>query len=216
MYNVINDKLIQMEEFVDNYFNSCALRSTQTSLTDLRERFKKKFTVSAEEQSDEFFYLYSKFREETSATKGWTPNTAEIMERLEAQIKEFKSDMKFSDLSTATMDALKEHLSKTMYNDALIKRLTYFKQFVKWAHSKNYEVHEEFFTYNPVLPKSKKINPLIGNAGVSAVPMSARISNNVGLQYDPSNYLLMHAMGPNVAGVIGSAVAAGALLGFLG
>ena len=62
----------------------------------------------------------------------------------------------------------------------------------------------------------KKINPLIGNAGVSAVPMSARISNNIGLEYDSSNYLLMHAMGPNVAGVIGSAVAAGALLGFLG
>lgn len=70
--------------------------------------------------------------------------------------------------------------------------------------------------FNLLLPKSKKINPLIGNAGVSAVPMSARISNTMGLKYDPSNYLLMHAMGPNVAGVIGSAVAAGALLGFLG
>ncbi len=69
--------------------------------------------------------------------------------------------------------------------------------------------------FNLFLPNSKKINPLIGNAGVSAVPMSARISNNLGLEYDPSNYLLMHAMGPNVAGVIGSAVAAGALLGFL-
>ena len=69
--------------------------------------------------------------------------------------------------------------------------------------------------FNLFLPKSKKINPLIGNAGVSAVPMSARISNNLGLEYDPSNYLLMHAMGPNVAGVIGSAVAAGVLLGFL-
>lgn len=69
--------------------------------------------------------------------------------------------------------------------------------------------------FNLVLPESKKINPLIGNAGVSAVPMSARISNNLGLEYDPSNYLLMHAMGPNVAGVIGSAVAAGVLLGFL-
>lgn len=69
--------------------------------------------------------------------------------------------------------------------------------------------------FNLVLPKSKKINPLIGNAGVSAVPMSARISNNLGLEYAPSNYLLMHAMGPNVAGVIGSAVAAGVLLGFL-
>ena len=68
---------------------------------------------------------------------------------------------------------------------------------------------------NIFLPKHKKINPLIGNAGVSAVPMSARISNTLGLEYDRRNYLLMHAMGPNVAGVIGSAVAAGVLLGFL-
>ncbi len=59
---------------------------------------------------------------------------------------------------------------------------------------------------------SKKINPLIGSAGVSAVPMAARVSNKVGLDEDPHNFLLMHAMGPNVAGVIGSAVAAGVLL----
>lgn len=70
--------------------------------------------------------------------------------------------------------------------------------------------------FNLILPKGQKINPLIGNAGVSAVPMSARISNTIGLEYDPTNYLLMHAMGPNVAGVIGSAVAAGVLLAFLG
>ncbi len=70
--------------------------------------------------------------------------------------------------------------------------------------------------FNLFLPEGKKINPLIGNAGVSAVPMAARISNSLGLEYDPSNYLLMHAMGPNVAGVIGSAVAAGVLLAFLG
>jgi oxaloacetate decarboxylase beta subunit len=60
-----------------------------------------------------------------------------------------------------------------------------------------------------------KINPLIGSAGVSAVPMAARVVNKVGLEADPHNFLLMHAMGPNVAGVIGSAVAAGALLNFL-
>ena len=70
--------------------------------------------------------------------------------------------------------------------------------------------------FNLVLPKGHKLNPLIGNAGVSAVPMAARISNDQGLKADPSNYLLMHAMGPNVAGVVGSAVAAGVLLGFLG
>ena len=69
--------------------------------------------------------------------------------------------------------------------------------------------------FNLFLPKNKKINPLIGNAGVSAVPMAARISHQEGLKANPRNYLIMHAMGPNVAGVIGSAVAAGVLLGFL-
>ncbi len=61
-----------------------------------------------------------------------------------------------------------------------------------------------------------KINPLIGSAGVSAVPMAARVSNKIGLEYNPHNFLLMHAMGPNVAGVIGSAVAAGVMLSYLG
>ena len=70
--------------------------------------------------------------------------------------------------------------------------------------------------FNLFLKEGNKINPLIGNAGVSAVPDAARVSNNVGREFDPSNYLMMHAMGPNVAGVIGSAVAAGMLLGFLG
>jgi oxaloacetate decarboxylase beta subunit len=62
----------------------------------------------------------------------------------------------------------------------------------------------------------EKINPLIGSAGVSAVPMAARVSNKVGQEFHPTNYLLMHAMGPNVAGVIGSAVVAGILLSMLG
>ncbi|MFH1051705.1 MAG: sodium ion-translocating decarboxylase subunit beta [bacterium] len=61
-----------------------------------------------------------------------------------------------------------------------------------------------------------KVNPLIGSAGVSAVPMAARVSHNVGQEYNPNNYLLMHAMGPNVAGVIGTAVAAGVLIAIFG
>ena len=69
--------------------------------------------------------------------------------------------------------------------------------------------------FNLFLKEGNKINPLIGNSGVSAVPDSARVSNVEGLKYDKTNYLLMHAMGPNVAGVIGSAVAAGILLSFL-
>lgn len=68
---------------------------------------------------------------------------------------------------------------------------------------------------NLFLSEGNKINPLIGNAGVSAVPDSARVSQVIGLQYDKTNHLLMHAMAPNVAGVIGSAVAAGILMSFL-
>ncbi|MBR5288514.1 MAG: sodium ion-translocating decarboxylase subunit beta, partial [Clostridia bacterium] len=62
----------------------------------------------------------------------------------------------------------------------------------------------------------RKINPLIGSAGVSAVPMAARVSQKVGQQENPANFLLMHAMGPNVAGVIGSAVAAGVFISMFG
>lgn len=67
---------------------------------------------------------------------------------------------------------------------------------------------------NLFLKEENKINPLIDNAGVSAVPDSARVSQIFGLQYDKTNHLLMHAMAPNVAGVIGNAVAAGILLSF--
>jgi len=70
--------------------------------------------------------------------------------------------------------------------------------------------------FNLFLKNENKLNPLIGNAGVSAVPDSAHISQLLGQEYDSGNFLLMHAMGPNVAGLIGSAVAAGVLLGFLG
>lgn len=69
---------------------------------------------------------------------------------------------------------------------------------------------------NVFLPEGKKINPLIGSAGVSAVPMAARVSQVEGQKENPGNFLLMHAMGPNVAGVIGSAIAAGALINMFG
>ena len=156
MYNILNDKLEKMEKFIDDYFNGSALRSTPTTLNDLRERFKHRFTSTQAEQSDEFFFLFKQFRTETANTKGWSKSRAEMMERLENKVRTFKPDIKFSDLSTATMDAFKEELAKTMYNDALDKHLSYFKQFVTWAQKKKYEIHEEYFLYNPVLPKAKK------------------------------------------------------------
>ena len=69
---------------------------------------------------------------------------------------------------------------------------------------------------NIFLPEGKKINPLIGSAGVSAVPMAARVSQSEGQKENPGNFLLMHAMGPNVAGVIGSAIAAGVFISMFG
>jgi len=69
---------------------------------------------------------------------------------------------------------------------------------------------------NLFLPKGKKINPFIGSAGVSAVPMAARVANKVGQEFDPSNFLLMNAMGPNVSGVIGTAIAAGVFIATYG
>ena len=92
-----------MEKFIDDYFNGSALRSTPTTLNDLRERFKHRFTSTQAEQSDEFFFLFKQFREETSKTKGWSKSRAEMMERLENKVRTFKPDIKFSDLSTATM-----------------------------------------------------------------------------------------------------------------
>jgi oxaloacetate decarboxylase beta subunit len=68
---------------------------------------------------------------------------------------------------------------------------------------------------NIFLKGENKINPLIGNAGVAAIPGSARISQVLGLKYDKTNHLLMHAVGPNAAGVIGSAIASGILLSFM-
>ncbi len=66
------------------------------------------------------------------------------------------------------------------------------------------------------LTSGGKINPLLGAAGVSAVPMSARVVHKVALEANPNNYLIMHAMGPNVAGVLGSAIAAGVILSMIG
>lgn len=156
LYNVLNARIDEMEKFVEDYFNNSALRSSVASVTNLKERFNHKYKSTSANLSDEFFYLFSRFIEETSTLKGWGKDMKEVFQRLEDKVRAFKADMKFSDLSISTMDAFKVYLSKTMYNDALIKQLSYFKQFINWAHKRNYPIHEEYFTYEPTLPKSKK------------------------------------------------------------
>lgn len=155
-YNILNKKLDEQEQFVQDYFNNSEIRSTAASLSDLRERFNHKFRASEERLSDEFFFLFDKFRSEMSSQRGWGKDMKDVYERLEGKVRGFKADIKFADLSAETMDKFKVYLSKTMYNDALLKHLQYFKSFIVWASKRNYQIHEEYFAYEPKLPKAKK------------------------------------------------------------
>lgn len=154
-YKVINKKLQEMESFVDDYFNDSSFRSTQPSLNDLKERFIYKFKRTNEQMSDEFFFLFDKFIAEQSKQKGWQKSMIDGFVRLKNLINEFKPNISFADLTISTMDGIKLKLSETMFNEAINKRLSCFKQFVKWANGKGYKIHEEYFSYAPKLPKSK-------------------------------------------------------------
>lgn len=149
-YNIINKALNDYKAFILDYFNNCAMRDVHPSLTELKERFNKKYTSSST-QDDEFFFLYDQFIKEKSEERGWHKDMTAAHKRLRDIIKNFQPDIKFSDLSTATMNKLLEHMSKTMYNEALKKRLTYLNSFVTWAKGKKYAINEEFFAFNPKL-----------------------------------------------------------------
>ena len=155
-YNILNGTLEQYKNFIRDYFNSCAMRDTRPSLSELQERFNKRFKMSSEAQSDEFFYLFDKFIEEKSKERGWGKDMKDVYFRLKEKIHDFQPTIKFSDLSVATMNKLLEYMSATMYNDALSKMLTYLKSFIKWTQGRKYAINEEYFSFNPKLPKAKK------------------------------------------------------------
>lgn len=154
-YKNINASLRDMEDFITDYFNSDTFRSGNTSLDDLKERFNYKYKRGGVELSDEFFFLFDKFIKEQEEQRGWDKSMKEVFVRLKELVKAYKPKITFADLTVATMDGLKNYLSQTMLNEALIKRLSYFKQFIKWAQGKGCKIHEEYFTYAPKLPKSK-------------------------------------------------------------
>lgn len=155
-YNILNDTLDVYKAFIKEFFNSCAMRDIEPSLSELNERFTKQFKMSHEAQSDEFFFLFDKYIEEKSRERSWGKDMEGVYKRLKDIIYNFRPTMKFSDLSSSTMGKLMEEMSKTMYNDALIKRLTYLKGFLKWAEARKYGVHPESLIYKPKLPTAKK------------------------------------------------------------
>lgn len=155
-YNVLNNLIDEQEKFVENYFNSAATRGTQPSLQDLKVRFNKKYKSTSQKQTEEFFYAFEQFREQQEKARVWKKDMIDVFARLQAKVQAFKPDMKFTDLSIPTMNAFMEELSKTMYNDALIKHLSYFKQFITWCQKRHYPIHEDYFTFEPRLQTAKK------------------------------------------------------------
>ena len=155
-YNIINEKIDDMERFCIEYINSSLARKETPSVEELKRQFNYKFKQGKEDKSDEFYYLFDKFIEETSSTKAWGKDMIDVFNRLKKKWQAYKPKMTFDLLSTEVMDGFKIELSKTMFNDAIDKNLSYFRQFINWVRKKNYRIHPDFLSYKPKLPKAKK------------------------------------------------------------
>ena len=157
-FNVLNEALDAQEQFVNGYFNEMAMLEIDPSLTELKQRFNASFKAAAsgKKASAEFFYLFDQFIEKRSETKKWQKSMIEAFTRLRNLLYEFKPDLSFASLSEDTMNRIVTHLSKTMYNDSIVKRLSYLKQYVLWAQSKGYVINKEYLTYSRKFPKAKK------------------------------------------------------------
>ena len=155
-YNVLNEKIETQEKFIRDYFNLSATRSIEPTLHDLKEKFNRQYKSTVGAQTAEFFLAFEQFRKEKEQARVWKQDMIDVYKRLQDKVAEFKPDMKFSDLSIPTMNAFMVELSKTMYNDALKKHLSYFRRFVKWAQTHHYLIHEDFFTFEPRLQSASK------------------------------------------------------------
>lgn len=155
-FNVLNETIEKQEKFVRDYFNLAATREVEPSLQDLKDRFNMKYQTSEGKQIDEFFYAFEQFRQQQAQARVWKKDMIDVFARLQEKVRAFNPKMKFSDLSISTMNAFMVELSKTMYNDALKKHLSYFKQFITWCQKRHYAIHEDYFTFEPRLQTAKK------------------------------------------------------------
>ena len=156
LYNIINSSLDNMEDFCIEYVNATLARGEVPSAEELKLQFNYKYKLGKKDKSNEFYYLFDKFIEERKESKGWGQDMIDVFNRLKLKWQTYRPQMTFDLLSVSTMDGFKVELAKTMYNDAIEKHLSYFKQFVNWARDKNYRINPEYFSYKPKLPKAKK------------------------------------------------------------
>ena len=152
-YNDVNSTINTYIQYVDDYFRECELMKRDPVLTDLRAKFNYAFKQTSEQRSNEFFLLFNEFIQEQSGVKGWGKDMVDVYTRLRDKLQKFTPNLTFLTLNTKNLEAIKVHLSESMYNDALKKNLAYLKSFVKWAKEKHYTVCEEFDSYKPKLPK---------------------------------------------------------------
>ena len=152
-YNDVNSTINTYIQYVDDYFRECELMKRDPVLSDLRAKFNYAFKQTTEQRSNEFFLLFNEFIQEQSGVKGWGKDMVDVYTRLRDKLQKFTPNLTFLTLNTKNLEAIKIHLSESMYNDALKKNLAYLKSFVKWAKEKHYTVCEEFDSYRPKLPK---------------------------------------------------------------
>ena len=151
-YNDVNSTINTYIKYVDDYFHECELMQRDPILTDLRGKFNYAFKQTTEQRSSEFFLLFKEYIREVSGVKGWGKDMVDVYTRLCEKLQKSNPNLTFLTLNTKNLEEIKVHLSKSMYNDALKKNLSYLKSFVKWAKQKHYTVCEEFDTYKPYLP----------------------------------------------------------------
>lgn len=155
-FNILNATIETYISFIDNYFNKVSLREALPSLQELKQQFNYTFKQSGKSQTEEFFFVFDKYIEKRAEERRWSNEYKEMFARVANSLKEFKGDIRFSDFTTETMNKYLQHLSKTMYNDKIIKVLSMLKEFLKYANQKNYPVCKEFFEYEPRLATGEK------------------------------------------------------------
>ena len=155
-YSDINAIINSYESFIHEYFTKCTNERREPILKELRDRFNYKFKQTQNQKCSEFFLLFDEFIKEQSGVKGWGEAMIETFKRLKDRLRKFRPTLTFMDLTIKTMEEFKLDLAESMYNDSILKRLSYLKTFVKWAKQKKYTVNEEFFLYQPKLPKAQK------------------------------------------------------------
>ena len=175
-YNVLNDTIDKQITFIDDYFTKKAMLDALPSLDELKKSFNIAFKGKEEEVITSafinfifisiiimcikiilhFFLLFNTFISKRKETRNWDKSMVDTFDRLGKILKEYDPDLSLTNLSEDKMNGIVKKLSESMYNDSIIKRLFYLKQFVKWAQGQGYPVHKDYYNYEVKLPRAKK------------------------------------------------------------